>query len=127
MAGARAIARVVVGGRPGRLDLIECHALLNHGLHAIPNNPPCWGSRRHPLNRSDAVPWNNQRAAFGAKLGDRQVEDAIQAVDHTIDGAASLDIDNRVGGGKENSPAAITSDAGTRPGYRRRCAPTTGE
>src|SRR5262249_5962048 len=61
-----------------RLDLLKTHSLLDHVLDTVPNDGDHVSVVRHIGRvRQSAMSWNNHCAAFGAKFGNGQVEDAV--------------------------------------------------
>ena len=120
--GGRAVAPVEVQRRTRRLDLIERPALLleiadpiaNHHQHVAVGRDV--GGVRQP-----AAPGDDPRAALRSILGDRQIEDVVEAVDHALDRAALGGVDERIAdrrtGCRRQSPP---SDGRTR-SCRRRC------
>ena len=74
-------------------------ALLEHVLHAVAND------RHHVAVVGDvgrvaepAVSGNDQRAAFEAELGKRDIDDVVERVDLAVDAAAARDVDDRIAG-----------------------------
>ena len=93
------------------LDLSERHALLDQVLDAIADDRAHVAVVGEVGEIADpAVSADEHRAAFGAELGDRHVDQAIQRREHTLNAAALLEIDLRKRRHPEQSPVAKTSD-----------------
>ena len=92
---------VVVERWPGRFHLCECLALRDEILNAVTND------REHVAILDDvclvgepAVARDHIRPAFLLVLRDREVEDAVEAVDDAVHAAAVLRINDRIGRGQ---------------------------
>ena len=104
---ARAVARIVIFGRPGRFHLVERHAALQHVGDAIANDGDHVAILNHVGFVADAaVTGNDQRAAFLQGRRHGEIDNAIQRVDNALNAAAAIEIDDRVAGGDENVAGA---------------------
>src|SRR5438552_2636472 len=105
--GCRAVYRIVVARGFRGLHLFQRHTLLDHVLNAVSND------RDHVTILDDigfitqaAVTRNHHRPSFLLLCRNREVEDEIQRVNHAVNAATALQVDDRIACCHENVAAA---------------------
>src|SRR5262249_50053451 len=95
--GRRTEATIEVERWPRRLYLLERHSLLLQVGNAIANHHQHVPIRRQVGRvRQPSAARNDPRATLRPILGDCQIEDVIQPVDHTLNGPAPVELDHGI-------------------------------